>query len=136
MPSRKKTTATASLPAPPPSWPPLKPLVPSADLQLHTVLPSQIVTISNFFTSTLCKTYVDFLGKLPLTTTPGRPKKGDALRFNDRFQVCDEAFANRLWLETGLKEIVCGNDEEGEEVEEGVLTKEERRELWYHVLLS
>ena len=69
-------------------------------------------------------------------TTPGKPKKGDALRFNDRFQVHDEAFANRLWLETGLKELVCGS--EGGESDDGTvegdgMTKEERRELWFVV---
>lgn len=63
---------------------------------------------------------------LPLTTTPGKPKKGDALRFNDRFQVNDERFANRLWEETGLRELVLGeNEEEGEGMSEN-----ERRELW------
>ncbi|KAG4417979.1 hypothetical protein IFR04_008873 [Cadophora malorum] len=117
----------------PPNWPALKPLVPTSDLTLNTLLPSQIVTISQFFTSTLCKTYVNFLKELPLTTTPGKPKKGDALRFNDRFQVHDEAFANRLWLETGLKELVCGSEEgEGDDgtAEGDRMTKEERRELW------
>jgi hypothetical protein len=75
----------------------------------------------------LCRNYVAFLKGLPLTTTPGKPKKGDALRFNDRFQVNDEVFANRLWMETGLRELVCGG-EEGDEEES--MSKEERRELW------
>ena len=116
-----------------PDWPPLKPLLPSTDLSLTTLIPSQIMLIRNFFTSKLCTNYVSFLKNLPLTTTPGKPKKGDALRFNDRFQVLDEAFANRLWLETGLKELVCGQEEHGEEIsEEGDenMTKEERNELW------
>lgn len=75
-----------------------------------------------------------------MTTTPGKPKKGDALRFNDRFQVLDEAFANRLWVETGLRELVCGREDEeggdgdGEGEGEG-MTKEERRELWFVVLI-
>ncbi len=43
-------------------------------------------------------------------TTPGAPKRGDALRVNDRFQIFDEGFANRLWTETGLRELVCGCD--------------------------
>ncbi|KAL5331514.1 hypothetical protein ACEPPN_001048 [Leptodophora sp. 'Broadleaf-Isolate-01'] len=128
----KTATSTPPAPAPPPNWPALKPLIPASDLSLHTLLPSQIITISQFFTSTLCKTYVNFLKELPLTTTPGKPKKGDALRFNDRFQVFDEGFANRLWLETGLRELVCGSEGEGDEGEgEGDgMTKEERRELW------
>ncbi|KAK0112238.1 hypothetical protein ONS96_001486 [Cadophora gregata f. sp. sojae] len=133
----KASKASASGPKPPnatPNWPALKPLVPPSDLTLHTLLPSQIVTISQLFTSTLCKTYVNFLKDLPLTTTPGKPKKGEALRFNDRFQVADEAFANRLWLETGLKELICGREEEGEGhsgVGKGpAMTQQERRELW------
>lgn len=34
------------------------------------------------------------------------PKKGDAVRVNDRFQVDDASFADRLWSETGLKSLV------------------------------
>ena len=133
--STKATKSPKPPPNSPPNWPALKPLVPTSDLTLNTLLPSQIVTISQFFTSTLCKTYVNFLKELPLTTTPGKPKKGDALRFNDRFQVHDEAFANRLWLETGLKELVCGSEGEGDDgtAEGDRMTKEERRELWFVV---
>ena len=77
---------------------------------------------------------MEFLKGLPLTTTPGKPKKGDAVRFNDRFQVSDERFAERLWGETGLRELVCGGEEgegeeEGEEGE-GRMSRKERRELW------
>lgn len=134
----KKTAQAKNLvkakeaPTPPPNWPPLKPLVPTSDLALNTLLPAQIITIPQLFTATLCKTYVNFLKELPLTTTPGVPKKGDALRFNDRFQVFDEAFANRLWLETGLRELVCGAQEgsNGEESEDE-MSQEERRELWF-----
>ncbi|KAH7333430.1 hypothetical protein BKA65DRAFT_44839 [Rhexocercosporidium sp. MPI-PUGE-AT-0058] len=136
MPPKKHSTTKPSKAAPPPAppppnWPALKPLIPTSDLSLHTLLPSQIITISQFFTSTLCKTYVNFLKELPLTTTPGKPKKGDALRFNDRFQVFDEGFANRLWVETGLRELVCGRDDEGEGEGDGEeMTKEDRRKLW------
>lgn len=112
---------------PPPNWPTFKPLRPVSDLSLSTVVDSQIVVVKNFWTSTLCKDYVAFLRSLPLITTPGIPKRGDAVRVNDRLQVMDEAFANRLWLETGLKELVCGAEEDV--IEEG-MTKEERRELW------
>ncbi len=61
-------------------------------------------------------------------TTPGKPKKGDALRVNDRFQVIDEGFATRLWEETGLRNLVLG--EGRQEGEEG-MSVEELRELWY-----
>jgi hypothetical protein len=115
----------------PPNWPAFKPLLPVSDLSISTVVDSQIVIVRNFWTSTLCKNYVAFLKSLPLVTTPGKPKKGEAVRVNDRFQVNDEVFANRLWLETGLRELVCGDEgrEEGEEQQEGITT-EQRRELW------
>ena len=49
------------------------------------------------------------------------------MRANDRFQINDAAFAERLWSCTGLKEVVSGPGEEGErEVgEEG-----EGEDLW------
>lgn len=141
MPAPKKSRATKAppkldtiAPTAPPNWPAFKPLLPVSDLALSTVVDSQIVVVRNFWTSTLCKDYVAFLKSLPLVTTPGIPKRGDAVRVNDRFQINDEAFANRLWLETGFKELVCGseedsNEEQGYEHEEG-MSKEERRELW------
>jgi hypothetical protein len=94
------------------------------------LIPSQIILIRSFWTSKLCKDYVSFLKTLPLVTTPGRPKKGDAVRVNDRFQVIDEAFAARLWQETGLRGLILGEGERGPEREEG-MSEEERRELWY-----
>ncbi|KAF2732864.1 hypothetical protein EJ04DRAFT_607056 [Polyplosphaeria fusca] len=100
-------------PDPPPQWPLFSPLVPEADLSLHESLPGQIVTISNFWTATLCKHYVSFLQSLPLTTTPGKPKRGDAVRVNDRFQVDDPAFAERLWKDTALKNLVLGINDDG-----------------------
>lgn len=92
----------------PPNWPDLKPLVPASDLHLETLLDDQILIIRNLFTATLCKTYVSFLSTLPLVTTPGRPKKDEAVRVNDRFQVHDSAFAERLWSCTALKGLVLG----------------------------
>lgn len=115
----------------PPNWPAFRPLRPTSDLSISTVVDSQIVVVRNFWTSTLCKDYVAFLKNLPLVTTPGIPKRGDAVRVNDRFQVIDETFANRLWLETGLKALICGS--EGEDTEEGqekAMSKERRRKLW------
>ena len=90
----------------PPKWPLLKPLAPTSDLCLETLLEGQIVIIRNFFTSTLCKNYVTFLSSLPLMTTPGQPKKGDAVRVNDRFQVDDAAFAEELWKTAGLQDLL------------------------------
>lgn len=93
-------------------WPSLKPLLPTSDLTLNPVLPSQILTISNFFTSTLCRNYVAFLNNLPLTTTPIQPKRGHAVRVNDRFQINDAAFAERLWSSTALKGLILNYDKE------------------------
>lgn len=43
----------------------------------------------------------------------------------------DEQFANQLWSETGLRELVCGRDDEVDEGEEEEgMSREERRELW------
>jgi hypothetical protein len=113
---------------PPPNWPAFKPLRPTSDLSIETVVDSQIVVIRDFWTSTLCKGYVSFLKTLPLTTTPAKAKKGDALRFNDRFQITDPLFANRLWLETGLQELVSGDSEQEDE---GQMTTEVKKKLWY-----
>ena len=98
-----------------PQWPALRPLVPTSDLFLDTVLDDQIILIRNLFTSSLCRQYVSFLSSLPLITTPDQPKKGDALRVNDRFQVEDATFAKQLWTVTGLKDLVeTGNGWGGE----------------------
>ena len=103
----KSSTATALEKAAfVPDWPALTPLVPNLGLSLDTLLEDQILIIRNLFTSTLCKNYIAYLSTLPLITTPGRPKRGDATRVNDRFQVEDAAFARRLWTETGLHKFV------------------------------
>ncbi|KAL8910794.1 MAG: hypothetical protein Q9171_003930 [Xanthocarpia ochracea] len=104
--SSKRKDETAA----PPDWPPLKPLVPHSDLLVETILKDQIVVIRNFFTYSLCKNYVSFLSSLPLVTTPGQPKKGDAVRVNDRFQVDDPSFAEQIWKSAGLEDLVTRSD--------------------------
>lgn len=94
----------------PPSWPAFKPPLPLTDLQPESLLDDRVVLIRNFWPKSLCRDYASFLRTLPLTTTPGQPKRGDAVRVNDRFQVHDQAFANRLWLETGLRDVLMGDD--------------------------
>jgi 2OG-Fe(II) oxygenase superfamily len=96
-----------------PNWPPLNPLIPTLDLSLTTILHDQILLLPNFFTSTLCKTYTTFLSSLPLTTTPGKPKRGEAVRVNDRFQIHDPTFADSLWSQTSLKELVTNFEDPG-----------------------
>ncbi|KAK3388994.1 hypothetical protein B0T20DRAFT_447466 [Sordaria brevicollis] len=106
-PAPQSTTSTASLStgAPPP-WPPFKPSLPITDLTFDTLVDDKVVVLRNFFPKSLCKDYVSFLSTLPLITTPGKPKRGMAVRVNDRFQIDDQKFADRLWYETGLKEAV------------------------------
>lgn len=92
-----------------PSWPPFRPSLPVADLGLTNPSPGfeHIITvIHNFWPKSLCREYVNFLKTLPLTTTPGRPKRGEAARQNDRYQIDDPAFSQRLWSETGLKDVI------------------------------
>jgi len=89
-----------------PAWPPLQLDRNDEQLELHHSLLNQIVTISCFFPAALCKRYVSYLSNLPLVTTPGVPKKGNAVRVNDRFQIDDPAFAEALWSSTGLKELI------------------------------
>lgn len=116
-----------------PNWPPLRPLLPAADLSLTPLLTDQIYLIRNFLPGTLCKAYASFLASLPLTTTPGKPKKDEALRVNDRFQIDDSRFAEMLWSTTALKELVTTRfaDEDYEEDDRSPAeVAEQARQLW------
>ncbi|KAK1492181.1 hypothetical protein CTAM01_09975 [Colletotrichum tamarilloi] len=110
-----KLTTIASIPAAPPAWPQFKPPLPVTDLAADQLAscPDKVVLIRNFWPKSLCGSYVTFLRGLPLITTPGRPKRGEAVRVNDRFQVQDAAFAQRLWTETGLRESLAQEDIQG-----------------------
>ncbi|KXJ93769.1 hypothetical protein Micbo1qcDRAFT_39011 [Microdochium bolleyi] len=95
----------------PPAWPLFRPPLPVATLELDFPAPAladKIALVRHFWPRSLCRSYVGFLETLPLTLTPGRPKRGEAVRVNDRFQVLDPAFAQRLWSETGLQDVVLG----------------------------
>lgn len=96
--------------AAPPSWPVFRPPLPLTDLEPEPLLDSRVLLIRNFWPKSLCRDYLSLLRSLPLTTTPGKPKRGDAVRMNDRFQVQDQGFANRLWLETGLKQVLLSEE--------------------------
>lgn len=89
-----------------PRWPVIQPLQATRSLNIQVVSEDQIVTIPDFWTYTQCKSYVNFLAGLPLSTTPGKPRKGEAVRVNDRFQVEDPVFAENLWSKTGLRDLV------------------------------
>lgn len=113
-PDPKPPPPTRKSSAAPPNWPPLRPLLPAADLTLTPLLTDQIYLIRNFFPGTLCKSYASFLASLPLTTTPGKPKKDEAVRVNDRFQIEDTRFAEMVWSGTALKELVTTRFDEDE----------------------
>ncbi|THC89536.1 hypothetical protein EYZ11_011016 [Aspergillus tanneri] len=140
--SKKDLSLTKPSPShPKPNWPPLRPLIPSSDLSLSPLLRDQIYLIPNLLPSSLCKTYVSFLASLPLVTTPGKPKKDEALRVNDRLQIQDETFAEMLWSETALKELITvraveGEEEEEEEGEHGTPRRRSMEEIWGGVPLG
>lgn len=113
-PDPKAPPPTRKSPVAPPNWPPLRPLLPAADLTLTSLLTDQIYLIRNFFPGSLCKSYASFLASLPLTTTPGKPKKDEAVRVNDRFQIEDARFAEMVWSGTALKELVTTRFDEDE----------------------
>ena len=108
-------SSAAPPPPPPPAWPVFKPPLPVIDLvpELHPSTPN-IALVPSFFPRSLCRDYVAFLKTLPLQTTPGRPKRGEAVRVNDRYQIDDSAFARRLWEETGLREALLNDGGGGE----------------------
>ncbi|CAM1502121.1 Fc.00g041050.m01.CDS01 [Cosmosporella sp. VM-42] len=108
----KASAATPQPPPPLPSWPVFKPPLPVVDLtpQLHPATP-KIALIPSFFPRSLCRDYVAYLKTLQLQTTPGRPKRGEAVRVNDRFQIDDPSFAIRLWEQTGLKEALMEEED-------------------------
>ncbi|KAF2968559.1 hypothetical protein GQX73_g5047 [Xylaria multiplex] len=106
---RANATTGAAAAAAVTSWPPFKPELPVAELVFDTPIPTlrdQIVLLRNFWPKSLCRDYLAFLSSLPLTTTPGRPKRGEATRVNDRFQTQDAQLAQRFWLQTGLRDAV------------------------------
>ena len=130
MPMKSKKAVAGSnrraIDHPLPRWPALTPLPPSIDLHLETLLTDQILLIRNLFTSTLCRNYVSFLSSLPLNTTKIQPKRDEALRLNDRFQIEDPAFAEMLWGSTALRDLVTGSEHglpEGEKSDHHELEK-------------
>jgi hypothetical protein len=97
------------------NWPAIVPIPHRPNPDVTTILPSQILTL-NLLTSSFCQQFFGFCQShiTPLlTTTPIKPKKGDAVRFNDRFQTSDPTFAESLWTNSGLKEAIESYEEEG-----------------------
>ncbi len=77
-----------------------------SDLLVESIVPAKVVVIRHFWPKSLCRDYVAFLRTLPLVPTPGRPRRGEAVRVNDRLQVDDPLFAARLWQQTGLRDAL------------------------------
>ncbi|KAK4149284.1 putative prolyl 4-hydroxylase 4 [Chaetomidium leptoderma] len=109
-PAANPTPTAAAAASTRPSWPPFKPALPVVDLTPESLVQDKVVVLRSFFPRSLCRDYVSFLRELPLITTPGKPKRGDAVRVNDRYQIDDPLFAQRLWTETGLKEVVLNKN--------------------------
>jgi len=109
-------------------WPTLGPTMPKENLALHHIS-DHVITIPSFWTAALCKKYVSHLATLPLTTTLGKPKKGEAVRVNDRFQVDDASFAEIMWSSTGLRELVLGATLVGA-YKDASVTQEQQETLW------
>ncbi len=116
-----------------PNWPRFHPLLPTGDLSSRTLVDGQIITIPNLWTPTLCRTYVSFLSTLPLVTSPGKPKKGDARRVNDRYEINDPDFAERLWSSTALKDLVLQDRSSGNA---DSIPEEESMKLWGGVVVG
>ena len=131
--SASSSVRDASAMASPPDWPPLRPLVPASDLCLETLAADQIVLIRNLLTPTLCKSLVSFMSTLPMQTTPGVPKKGDATRINDRYLVQDPGFARTLWESTALRDLICGTEPR---YDNDTMTVDERKKLWGGTVLG
>ena len=113
-----------------PHWPKFEPKPFVEDLSLHALYPDQIVTIPRFWTSSLCEKYVTYLSTLPLVTTPGKPKRGEAVRVNDRYQIDDPVFAECLWSETGLKDLVLDGNFDKEADIDSLGAQQRLKKLW------
>ena len=120
----KSKPTEATIVNPRPNWPIIKNCE-QDNLRLDKVLNNQVYTISRLWPASLCKEYVSFLQNLPLTTTPGKPKKGEAVRVNDRFQVDDPEFAECLYSSTSLKQLIENPTIDGQQ-----LSKVDRDTLW------
>lgn len=91
------------------AWPALPtPAQRSQPLEIDELLASQILLLHGFFPAKTCTAWTTFL-KDPkyLLLEPSPPaKKGEAARTNHRFSVVDQAFADALWADIGLQELV------------------------------
>ncbi|KAK4690620.1 hypothetical protein P7C70_g9534, partial [Phenoliferia sp. Uapishka_3] len=85
------------------------PATPQTTGTFNTIHPG-LIAIDNLFSRQTLKSWLTFLDSptSPITlqeSLPGPPKKGNAARNNDRFGVQDDAFAKKLWEDSGLREL-------------------------------
>ena len=85
-----------------PDWP----AITRADmLEVETTLPDQIVLLHGLFAPESLKRWRAFIDGLAFEP-PRPPKRDEASRSNSRLAFTDAAFAERLWIDTGLWDAV------------------------------
>lgn len=84
-------------------WPAIAP--PSAPFEVERIS-ADLIVVDGFFSRQTLKLWRPFLATLPMVApAPGPPKAGYAARMNNRLSVQDQAFAEALWSNSGLKEL-------------------------------
>lgn len=110
----KKVTATkGAAPPTPPSWPSVARPLHSPPLAIQQLLPG-LIQVDNFLLSSTVSLWLSFLTSTPppFALQPSPPaKRGEASRTNDRFGIHDAVFAERLWKDSGLEELLVEREE-------------------------
>lgn len=91
------TTTTTSSSSSTLRWPDLP--FPGRELVLKELIADQVLLLPEFFTPKDCARWTAYLessGSVAMEPSPAVPKRGEAVRSNERFSVQDEAFAARL----------------------------------------
>ncbi|BGP36920.1 hypothetical protein JCM10449v2_000822 [Rhodotorula kratochvilovae] len=84
------------------------PAIPRPSHPLRLDSPAEgLLTIDDFFPPKTRSAFVAAVSALALQP-PSAPKKGEATRTNDRFSAQDPAFAQRLWEDSGLADVLEG----------------------------
>lgn len=69
------------------------------ELDFEVLIPDQVLLLPELFTSKDCARWTSFLSSsLSLEPSPPVPKKGEAVRSNERFSIHDEKLAASLFL--------------------------------------
>ncbi|KAJ7172600.1 hypothetical protein C8R46DRAFT_893569 [Mycena filopes] len=70
-------------------------IAPKSELQCRVLRENQIITVDHALSPAECKSFVNFINKLPMEITPPK-KRGEAERHNHRFSITSVDFAKRL----------------------------------------